>query len=144
MSMVAIGLWKPYPKLKVGESYTCTGLLTRRWWWYSYFSTGLKYPEYISRIRILNNNQTTLFKNWSWLKQSIGTECLAEWKKKNRVECKNIQSMHNVQYSIPELSLKDSQGGFCSKLRGIVWIESTQIRWFLGQTDGRLDLWEVA
>ncbi len=32
------------------------------------------------------------------------------------------------------------KGDFYSKPRGIVWIESTKIRWFLEQSDGRLDL----
>jgi hypothetical protein len=34
----------------------------------------------------------------------------------------------------------DSKGEFCTKLKGTVQIESTQIRWFSRQADGRLDL----
>jgi hypothetical protein len=46
--------------------------------------------------------------------------------------------MHNIQCMCTVV--KDSHGGFHSKPRGSVLIKSTKIRWFSGQSDGRLDL----
>jgi hypothetical protein len=39
---------------------------------------------------------------------------------------------------------KDSQEENCTKPRETVWIESTQIRWLLGQSDRRLTVLLVA
>jgi hypothetical protein len=46
--------------------------------------------------------------------------------------------MHNKYYM--STFLKDIQGRFYCKPRGTVQIESTQIRWFSEQYDGRLDI----
>jgi hypothetical protein len=43
-------------------------------------------------------------------------------------------------YNVCEQSLKGSQGKNCTRPRGTVQIKSTQIRWFSGQSDRRLDL----
>jgi hypothetical protein len=53
--MGAKGLQKPCAKTKVGKAYTCMMFIDLGRW---FLSSGLKYLEYISRIRILNNNQT--------------------------------------------------------------------------------------
>jgi hypothetical protein len=42
--------------------------------------------------------------------------------------------------NIHESSYKDSQGVIFKKPRGTVRIEPTQISWFSGLSDGRLDL----
>ncbi len=46
--------------------------------------------------------------------------------------------MNNVQYT--STILKRLLWRILQKSRSTVQIESTQIRWFLGQSDGRLDL----
>jgi hypothetical protein len=54
--MVAIGLQQPYAKTKEESLVLELCLLTGRW----LLITGLKNLEYISRIRILNNNLTII------------------------------------------------------------------------------------
>ncbi len=51
---------KLYDKTEVGESCTVGCLLTQGGDDNSYFFTGLKYLEYISRIRITNTDQTVI------------------------------------------------------------------------------------
>jgi hypothetical protein len=49
----------------------------------------------------------------------------------------NILYMHNIIYkNCP----KKTHEGNCTKPWGKVWNENTQIRWFSGQSDGRLDI----
>jgi hypothetical protein len=61
--------------------------------------------------------------------------------KKNVESSQNANYTINAQYTIyancPKKTLK---GGFAKSPGGTVRIESTQIRWFSGQADGRLDL----
>jgi hypothetical protein len=49
----------------------------------------------------------------------------------------NIQQMHNIPCTWTVL--KRQSRGFLQQAKGAVRIKSTEIRWFLGQSDGRLD-----
>jgi hypothetical protein len=55
--MAAMGLRKPYVKMEVGVSCTCMmfndSRMVMTMLLYGYFTTGSKYLEYISRIRII-------------------------------------------------------------------------------------------
>jgi hypothetical protein len=59
---------------------------------------------------------------------------------------KRVELSWNANYTISTKCTiyinhpKKTLWGFCKKPRGTVRIESTQIGWFLGQLDGRLDL----
>ncbi len=55
MSVVVIGLRKPFSMMEVGEFCTVGSLLTGDGDDNCYLITGLKYLEYISSIRITNN-----------------------------------------------------------------------------------------
>jgi hypothetical protein len=65
MSLVAIGLKKPYAKTDAGESCACVDVFLLSVAGVGYFFTGLKYLEYNSRIRIRNNDRTIFFRTES-------------------------------------------------------------------------------
>ncbi len=144
--MVAIGLPKPYAKMELSESCTCIWCLLTlgcRCWFllYRFPVTGSKYLEYISRIRILNNERTITI-----IKQIIKQYCIGNkhlnwmfWLNK-RKETKSSQNTRIYHECTINNKCEPSSRGFYSKPRGTFRIESSQIRWFSGQSDGRLDL----
>ncbi len=64
--------------------------------------TGSKYLEYISRIRILNNNWTMLL-NWNLMKQSFELNDLTKERNWIELECKvnNKCTINNIWYCEP-------------------------------------------
>ncbi len=105
--------------------------------------TGSKYLEYISRIRIWNNNWTLIGKlsnnnvELKVTKTIIWTEVFDWTKEENwiELECKIYNKI--IYVNRPKKTLK---GNFTTSQEGLPELKSTQIRWFLGQSDERLDL----
>jgi hypothetical protein len=119
MSMVAIGLWKPCAKTKEAHLVLVWCLLLGRWLLLSVS----KRLEYISRIRIMNNNQILIgeqLNNFAELKQSFVLKDLNEQKKENwsESECKILLTV--LKRHSREILLQ-SKGG-CSD-----WVRSNQM-----------------
>jgi hypothetical protein len=84
---------------------------------YSFLVTGLKHLEYISRIRITNNNYSEIWTiiGCQTVKQKYSKNCrINHWKTECHLQCKKC--IVNVQYSMSidrphRENLHDNQGG---------------------------------
>jgi hypothetical protein len=103
----------------------------------SMLAIGIRQPY--AKMKVGKSSTCTwIFKvNWnqhsnrmSW--QNKGKKIESSWNAKIYNEC--------TRNSVHEQPKRDTLGGFYSKPRGTVQIKSTQISWFSGQSDRRLDL----